>query len=104
MVGFAAFPYYSGPVADLVLSDGDAQASPARQAASVEHISFAIEGMYCPVCATNIESELKSLPGVQKARVSYEQRRADIDYVSAHVSREQLQKVIQDAGYRAHQI
>ena len=104
VVGFAAFPYYSGPVADLLLSGGDAQTTAAPQAPSVEHISFAIEGMYCPVCATNIESKLKSLPGVQKARVSYPQRRADIDYVSAYVSREQLEKVIQDAGYRARQI
>ena len=104
VVGFAAFPYYSGPVADLLLSDGDAQASPAQQAPAVEHISFAIEGMYCPACATNIESKLRNLPGVQKARVSYEQRRADVEYVSGSVSREQFEKVIQDAGYRAHQI
>lgn len=104
VVGFAAFPYYSGPVADLLLSDGDAQATAAQQPPSVEHVSFAIEGMYCPACAASIETKLKSLPGVQQARVSYEERRADVEYFSGAVSKGQFEKVILDAGFHARQI
>jgi copper chaperone CopZ len=98
---FAAFPYYSGPVARLLLYDGKAQAQPAS---TVEHVSFAVEGMTCPVCAESVAHKLKELPGVRQAAVSYEQHKAAIEYDSRRVPLEQLEKVFTDAGYRVRTI
>ncbi len=98
---FAAFPYYSGPVAKLLLSDSKAQAQPAS---TLEHVAFAVEGMTCPVCAEGVEHKLKKLPGVRKATVSYEQRKAEIEYDPQRVPLGQLEKVFTDAGYRVRTI
>lgn len=98
---FAAFPYYSGPVAKLFLHDGKAQARPAS---SVEHVSFTVEGMTCPVCAEGVAHKLKELPGVRQAAVSYEQHKAEIEYDPRRVPLEQLEKVFTDAGYRVRTI
>ena len=101
VVLFAAFPYYSAPVARLLLAEGRAQAA-SPQPASISHVSFAVEGMTCPVCAQGVEHKLKQLPGVQNAAVSYEQRNAEIDYDPRVVPVEQLKKVFQEAGYGVH--
>src|SRR5258708_38279731 len=49
-LAFTAFPYYSGAVANFLLSDGSVKASAAQAANAVEHVSFAVRGMYCPAC------------------------------------------------------
>ena len=98
---FAAFPYYSGPVAKLLLSSAEAQATPTS---TQEHVTFAVEGMTCPVCAEGIAHKLKDLPGVRQAAVSYEQRKAEIEYDPQRVPLEQLENVFTDAGYRVRTI
>ena len=100
VVAFAAFPYYSGAVAEFLLSDGKTGTSPARQAGNVQHVSFAVRGMYCPACAKGVETELASLTGVRKAKVSYEKGEAVVEYDAGAVSLEQIEKAIQDAGYQ----
>jgi copper chaperone CopZ len=98
VVGFATFPYYSGPVAQFVLGSVSAKSSEAPQLAQV---TFAVQGMDCSACAAAIESRLKSTPGVKTAHVSYENKRADIEFDQTKVSVEQLQKAIAEAGYRS---
>ena len=98
VVAFAAFPYYSGPVAEFVLGSASPKSSTAPQLAQV---TFAVQGMDCTACAAAIESRLKSTPGVQAAHVSYEKKRADVEFDQSRVSVEQLQKAITEAGYRA---
>ncbi len=103
VIAFAAFPYYSAPVAQFLLSrQGPHAALVAPRAASLAHASLVIEGMDCGACAVTIENKLKALPGVVKARVSYDRAKAEIDYDSAAASIEQFEKVIQQAGYRTH--
>lgn len=98
---FAAFPYYSGPVARMLLSNGKAQA---QTASTQEHVTFAVEGMTCPLCAESVAHKLKELPGVRQAAVSYELHKAEIEYDSRRVPLEQLKKVFTDAGYRVRTI
>ncbi len=98
VIVFAAFPYYSGPVAQFVLGSASAKSSEAPQLAQV---TFAVQGMDCTACAAAIESRLRSTPGVKTAHVSYEQKRADVEFDQNRVSVEQLQKAIAEAGYRA---
>lgn len=95
---FAAFPYYSPAVAKLVSSGNGTQAAP--PAAALQHVTFTVQGMTCPVCAQGVEHRLKSIPGVGKAYVSYEQKKAEIDYDPRLVKLEQLQQPFEEAGFK----
>ncbi len=101
VIAFAAFPYYSGQVANLLVSE---RAAPPQVAAPVQQVSFAVRGMDCPACAKTVEGKLKSLMGVRKATVSYERGTAEVEYDPTSVRIEQLQKAIADAGYDAQKI
>lgn len=98
----AAFPYYSEPVANLLLSSKEDAASP--DAPRVERASFIVEGMDRAAGASAIEKKLKALDGVQSVTVSYEQKRASVEFDANKVSAAQLEQAIQDAGYRAQPI
>jgi mercuric ion transport protein len=96
----AAFPYYSEAVANFLL--------PSKQAAAaavphLERARFAVEGMDCTACATAIEKKLKTLEGVQNATLSYRQKQATVEFDSDKLSVAQLERAIEDAGYRAAQ-
>ena len=97
VVLFAAFPYYSPAVGRLLLA-GRAQAV---SSTPLQHVSFTVQGMSCPVCAQGVEYKLKAITGVQKAAVSYEQKKAEIDYDPRLVKLEQLEQPFQDAGFKA---
>jgi copper chaperone CopZ len=47
-----------------------------------------------------VESKLKALPGVRKATVSCEQKRAEVEYDPSSAKQPELKKAIEDAGYR----
>lgn len=105
VIGFAAFPHYSVAVANLLLSQSPIKAATAEATSPrLEHVSLVIEDMDCPACAKATETRLKAVPGVQKAEVSFELKKAEIDYDPASVSIDQLIKAVRDAGYRARKI
>jgi copper ion binding protein len=95
----AAFPHYSEPVAKLLLSSKVSETT--AVAPRLDRASFAVEGMNCTGCATAIEKKLKNLDGVQSAIVSYEQKRATVEFDVNKVTIAQLEQAIRDAGYRA---
>ena len=96
---FAAFPYYSPAVSRVLLSDKKAQV--ASPAISDEHLTLSVQGMTCPVCAQGVERRLSSINGVTKVSVSYEQKKAEIDYDSHLVKLEQLEQPFIGAGLKA---
>ncbi len=98
VVLFAAFPYYSPAVSKVLFSTKAQAASPATP---VQHLSFAVQGMTCPICAQGVEHKLNSMRGVTKAEVSYEQKRAEVDYDPKIVKLEQLQQPFKDVGFKA---
>jgi mercuric ion transport protein len=101
VVVFAAFPYYSGAVASIILRDRSApNQTSALQPKRLTHVRVVIEGMTCAACAKSVESKLKELKGVESVRVSYQTGTADVEFDPAVVTLQQLQKAIQDAGYR----
>lgn len=65
-------------------------------------MTVAIEGMTCDVCAKSVESKLKELKGVESVSVSYQTGSAAIEFDPTVVTLQQLQKAIQDAGYKTH--
>ncbi|MEW5976391.1 MAG: mercuric transporter MerT family protein [Acidobacteriota bacterium] len=101
IIGFAAFPYFSGTVAEFLLSQSHSEAAQPNQGLpKLRHASIAIEGMDCAACATAVENKLKVVPGVREAKVSFERGTAEVDYETGSASIEQLEKAVQEAGYR----
>ena len=81
----------------LIMAALSVFAQPARSAS----ITVTISGMHCESCASGITAMLKRVEGVAKVNVSYEERRATVDYDDAKTSPEEIIKVIQKMGYRA---
>jgi copper chaperone CopZ len=104
VVLFAAFPYYSGPVAGFFFSHTSRGDSGAAEAREVVHATFAVEGMDCAACATALQERLKAVAGVRKATVSFEEKKADIDYDPQSARPAEMEKAIEDAGYRARRV
>jgi copper chaperone CopZ len=98
----AAFPFYSEPVAKLLLTSKGWETAAA--APRLDRASFAVEGMDCSACATVIEKKLKNLDGVRSAIVSNEEKRATVEFDAGKVTIAQLEQAIEDAGYRARPI
>ncbi|MBW7882046.1 MAG: copper-translocating P-type ATPase [Caldilineaceae bacterium] len=60
-----------------------------------------IIGMHCANCATTVGRNLKRLPGVDEANVSYANERAVITYDPKRVTPQQMIDLIKDIGYGA---
>lgn len=99
---FAAFPYYSGAVAELLLSGTSSAA--ASEPPKLTHASLVIKGMDCAACAGAVEEKLKAVKGVRKVAVSFGSQRAEVDYDAGSTSVAELENAIKDAGYEARKI
>jgi copper chaperone CopZ len=99
---FAAFPYYARPIAGFLLSSSAPASGGAKL--SLAHATFRIEGMDCAACATAIESRLKTMAGVRTVTVSFELKKAEIDYYPQAVTMALIEKVIEETGYRIRKV
>lgn len=63
-------------------------------------LELRFEGMTCLECAQNLECALRSVPGVESARVSYPNKSGTVE-ASDGVSRDELLRVVDATGYRA---
>lgn len=98
---FAAFPYFSGPIAERLLSTRTKGAIVVASAsATIERVILTVEGMDCPACASTIEKQLKAIPGISRASVSYEQHKAEVEYDPSVISLKQIEAAIRERGYR----
>ena len=75
---------------------------PNLEVGDISQAEFAIigGGVTCPTCVVNIESFLGDLPGVDKVQVNFAAERVTVQYDPAQATTEQMQQVIQDAGYQ----
>lgn len=97
VVGLAAFPYYSGSVARVLV--GKSAANSTVRAASLATITFRIPDMDCPACAVSLSATLQKLPGVKDAKLDVSSRQAVVTYDPSSQNIPSLQKVISDAGF-----
>lgn len=100
---FAAFPYYARPIAGFILSSS-AAASGGTAELSLVHATFRIEGMDCAACATAVESRLKAVAGVRTVTVSFELKKAEIDYDPQAVTAALIEEAIEETGYRIRKV
>lgn len=99
VIVFAAFPYYSGWVAQAI--SRDRQKAAEFSSAPKAHLILRVEGMDCPACAGQLENNLRQLPGVRRAEVSFQDKQASLDYDPKTVNPSRFEKVIADAGFKA---
>ena len=74
---------------------------PRLEVSDLSQAEFAIigGGVTCPTCVVNIEAFLGELPGVDEVHVNFGAERVTVQYDPAQATTEQMQQVIQDAGY-----
>lgn len=58
-----------------------------------------IKGMTCNHCVMRVAKALKSVPGVQDARVELQKAEAVVSYDETAVSVEKMTDAVKDAGY-----
>ena len=58
--------------------------------------------MRCTGCSTRLEKVLNNVDGVEDAKVSLEEKKADIKYDETQVSEKELIDVVEDAGFKAN--
>ncbi len=67
--------------------------------ATLEKASVPVVGMHCASCVETIETALSKVEGVAKASVNFASERAHVEYDPQKVSRKELERAIQGAGY-----
>jgi copper chaperone CopZ len=98
VIVFAAFPYFSGWVVQAISRDQQkvAEVSSPPEA----RVILRVEGMDCPACAGLLQNNLRQLPGVRRAEVSFRDKQANIDYDPKAVDPSRFEKIIADAGFK----
>jgi len=64
-------------------------------------VTYQVNGMTCTGCEANIHYQIKQLTGIQHATVSYESQQAIVVYDTVQVTKEDIGKAIEAAGYQA---
>lgn len=65
---------------------------------------YNIEGMHCGACATGIEMFLSNTEGVNSAKISFEEKKAEVEYDETKASDEKIIKAVEEAGFKAQAI
>ena len=67
----------------------------------MKEVKLNIEGRHCTGCSTRLEKVLNNVDGVEIAKVSLEEKKADIKYDETQVSEKELIEAVEDAGFKA---
>jgi P-type Cu+ transporter len=67
----------------------------------MENTTLKLRGMSCASCASNIESAIQSLPGVEACSVNFGAERATVTYDSSQTDLAAIQNAVDAAGYSA---
>lgn len=66
----------------------------------MREIKLKIEGMHCAGCSNRLEKILNNVDGVENAKVSLEEKSADIKYNEEEVELNTILQGIEDAGFK----
>ncbi len=66
----------------------------------MKEIKLKIEGMHCAGCSNRLEKILNNVDGVESAKVSLEEKSADIKYNDEEVELNTILQEIEDAGFK----
>ena len=66
----------------------------------MKEIKLKIEGMHCAGCSNRLEKILNNVDGVESAKVSLEEKSADIKYNEEQLELNTILQEIEDAGFK----
>lgn len=66
----------------------------------MKEIKLKIEGMHCAGCSNRLKKILNNVDGVESAKVSLEEKSADIKYNEEEVDLNTILQEIEDAGFK----
>lgn len=66
-----------------------------------ESVCYTVEGMTCLTCPLTVKAAIKKLNGINNVKVSLEERNAVIEFDSKKSNSTQIEKAIDDTGYKA---
>ena len=66
----------------------------------MKEIKLKIDGMHCAGCSNRLEKILNNVDGVESAKVSLEEKSADIKYNEGEVELNTILQEIEDAGFK----
>ena len=66
----------------------------------MKEIKLKIEGMHCAGCSNRLEKILNNVDGVESAKVSLEEKSADIKYNEEELKLNTILQEIEDAGFK----
>ena len=66
-----------------------------------ENCIISVEGMHCNHCKAKVENLLKAVKGVKSATADLENREAVVTCVVGKVDKDELVKIINEAGFSA---
>ena len=69
----------------------------------MKELSLKIKGMHCTGCSTRLEKVLNNQDGVEKAKVSLEDAKADITFDENKIGLNEIKEAIEDAGFEAEE-
>lgn len=67
----------------------------------MEKIVLKIDGMTCGHCVGKVEKALKSLPGVEVAKVDLKKGTAKVKYDESKQSIDKMNEAVREAGYES---
>lgn len=67
--------------------------------AKTQTVSLNVPTMDCATCPLTIKAALSKVPGVSRAKVSYERREAVVVFDDSKTNVDELKKATSDAGY-----
>jgi mercuric ion binding protein len=70
--------------------------------AKPQTVSLNVPTMECSTCPITIKAALNKVPGVSRAKVSYERREAVVVYDDSKTNVDELKKATSDAGYPSY--
>ena len=66
-----------------------------------EQIVITVEGMSCMHCVGRVESGLKGTDGILDAKVSLEEKKAEVSYDPERITADGIKEKIVEIGYKA---
>ena len=69
----------------------------------MKSLNLKITGMHCTGCSTRLEKVLNNLDGVQNAKVSFEEGKAEIEYEENKIGFDEIKEAIEDADIGVEQ-
>lgn len=93
-VALATYPTWGAKLTEARATVGPGQ---------LEHVVVVldVQGMTCAACADEIANQLREVPGVVRADVSFEQSRAEVGLSTLNPKVEPLIAAVEKAGYQA---